>query len=311
MRNLFGVIRTISPLHCGVGTGMNDIDLPVARNKVSGHPLIPASSLKGVMKDALYGDGKSKDMKALFGSHRPDKKEGLFASAISIGDGTLVALPVRSYSGTFAYLASPYTLEQFRKGLSRVRLAKGCPPVPTHLGMTTDKKTYNVMVAQDSLLRVKLSGGDAGETVLLEELDLAVKQDDADAWAEFLAEYYCNSADEKELFKKRFAIAGDNVLNFFCETSLPVDAHIRINDKTGTVEKQALWYEETVPPEALFFSLIGVDHSLMPENDSKADQLTEILLAAATPELYLQVGGKSTTGKGMISLQLKKEGDDA
>lgn len=310
MLNLFGAIRTLSPLHCGVGTGMNDIDLPVAKSKVSGHPLIPASSLKGVLKDKLFN---SEDLRtvALFGSDKPEKKEDLFASAISIGDATLLALPVRSYHGTFAYLASPYTLEQFRKGLNRSGRKNGCPNIPTELGLKEKDESYRAMVTHGSLLKAGGSLAKDGDTVLLEELELVVDPKGAEEWAEHIADLYCSEADEKELFKKRFAIVDDNILNFLCETALPVDAHIRISEKTGTVEQGALWYEETVPPESLFFAVIGVDGSFMPETAMGPEELVNVLLSEQGPELFLQVGGKNTTGKGMVSVRLGKEAEYA
>ena len=94
-------------------------------------------------------------------------------------------------------------------------------------------------------------------------------------------------------------VADDNVLNFMCQTALPVDAHIAIDDKTGTVAPGALWYEESVPPETIFYGVMGVDRSY-DGRDKKADELSDLLCKQA-PKCF-QVGGKSTTGKGFVQL---------
>ena len=125
MINQIFTLRSLSPVHCGVGQGLNDIDLPTARNIISGHPIVPASSIKGVLKDEFLNNGLGKKtgdnnwkekVQSLFGD---DLSE--FASSISVGDANLLALPVRSFFGTFAYLASPYSIQQLKNLYNRMR----------------------------------------------------------------------------------------------------------------------------------------------------------------------------------------------
>ncbi|TWI62866.1 CRISPR-associated Cmr4 family protein [Desulfobotulus alkaliphilus] len=302
MIHLLGAIKTLSPLHCGVGTGMNDIDLPVARHKVSGHPLIPGSSIKGVLKDAFRNDADDR-IEALFGADNPDGNDKkAFASAISMGDALLLALPVRSFYGTFAYLVSPYTLQQFKAALARVMPSLKVPEIPTHLGLKEKNDSYRVMLTTDTLLK-----SPNADMILLEELDLAIDKKKADDWAKIIADLYCVNDEDKTLFAKRFAIADDNALNFLSETGLPVDARIAIDSKTGTVKQGALWYEETVPPETLMYSLIGVDRSFSPDVQQGAEELAAVLISEGKRrELFAQMGGKSTTGKGFVSVSFVK-----
>ncbi len=307
MMNLLCAIRTLSPLHCGVGIGMNDIDLPVARHKVSGHPLIPGSSIKGVLKDRYQQDGlhPREDVEALFGADNPDGSDGkAFASALSMGDANLLALPVRSFHGTFAYLASPYTLQLFKRAMTRIDPAQKFPDIPQNLGLDAQTDNYRVMLTQNTLLK---STGSRANMVLLEELDLLVEASSADSWADAVAQYFCDTDEEKELFKKRFAIADDNTLNFLCDTALPVEARIAIDQDTGTVKQGALWYEETVPPETLFFGVAGVDRSFKSDVAKSAIELSGLLIAHGNGnEIFTQLGGKATTGRGFVSLRFVK-----
>ncbi|MGK5093673.1 type III-B CRISPR module RAMP protein Cmr4 [Deltaproteobacteria bacterium TL4] len=305
MKNILFSLKTLSPLHCGIGQGLSDIDLPTARNTVSGHPIVPGSSLKGVMKDE-FSNGtivpkdqaqKTEYIEALFG-----KDGNEFASAISVGDANLLALPVRSYFGTFAYLASPYTLQLLKKLLERS--GKSYLPAIPSLGMSGDQNpNYKALIPPNSLIQYPQRN-----SILLEELDLLIdsKQTElADKWADVIAPLFFQDEEGQKIFKQRFVIADDNALNFLCETALPVDARIAIDQETGTVKTGALWYEETVPMESLFVGMIGVDKSYKEKFKKTAEELSGFLIRN---HLQFQIGGKSTTGKGFVEIHFNQEG---
>lgn len=307
-------IHALSPLHCGVGQGLNDIDLPTARSPISGHPIIPASSIKGVLKSDFihYGLGKKisamaiNDMwknnlaemtSALFGEEGGTD----FASAISIGDANLLALPIRSFFGTFAYVASPHTLNLFRSNIIRTQDRKDLPLVPT-IGLREENGLYKTQITRESLLRK-----DNGNRVIFEELDLLIEDDNAnvDAWAELIAElFFADDPEGQKLFRQRFAIVDDNVLNFCCETGLPVNARIRIDPETGTVKQGALWYEESVPMESLFTGVAGIQGSYKKGMSATAEELAASL--SCQEVIHCQLGGKATTGKGFVALKFAR-----
>ena len=43
-------VHALSPLHAGTGQGAGIIDLPIAREKATGLPYLPGSSLKGTLR---------------------------------------------------------------------------------------------------------------------------------------------------------------------------------------------------------------------------------------------------------------------
>ena len=43
-------LQAISPLHAGTGQGVGAIDLPIAREKATDIPMVPGSTLKGVLR---------------------------------------------------------------------------------------------------------------------------------------------------------------------------------------------------------------------------------------------------------------------
>jgi CRISPR-associated protein Cmr4 len=85
-----------------------------------------------------------------------------------------------------------------------------------------------------------------------------------------------------------------------------VDARIAIDDNTGTVKDGALWYEETIPPETLFTGTLSVDRSYKKNCAVDAKTLNDFLMAPGT--IYCQIGGKATTGKGFMAIDIISAG---
>jgi CRISPR-associated protein Cmr4 len=288
-------ILTRSGLHCGIGQGLSDIDLPTAKESVTGYPFIPGSSLKGVLRDRF--DDKSDAFQAAFG---PDPNNaGDFASALSFSDARLVCLPVRSWFGTFAYMTSPASLSLLRRLLAEHH---GTPTLPGLPVFPSKTETYHAALPDGSKL---VSQGRLADRVLLEDLDLLVDtkyQDLAGEWADLLAELlHADDPEAQPLFKERFAIVDDNVMSFLCETGLPVAAHNCI-DENGIVKTGALWYEEFVPPEAVFCGAIYAGNGKGKHSTMTADNLLSLVCGKS---IHCQVGGSATTGRGLITMNFK------
>ena len=290
MKNVLFMLQAVTPVHYGCGQGEGDIDMPVVRDITTMHPKIPGDGLKGVLKDYYlskpYDDtDDKKKIESLFSN-------GGFASAFSGGEGHLLALPMRSFFGTFTFVTSPYVLACFKKLLKRV----GCDISDLALPDfgTDSQKCYvtdcSILLGQSSkvlLNEIALEKGDAG-------IDVAT------AWADEIISLMRFTDDtEMMLFKSRFSIVPDDVFNFFCETSLPVEPHIAIDSDTGSTKNGALWYEETVPVHSIFYGNFMIDNSHCGGN-IQADELAE-LLRNNKPEM-IQLGGRATTGKGFVEL---------
>lgn len=290
-------LKTRSGLHCGIGQGLSDIDLPTAKESVSGYPFVPGSSIKGVLRDQFRSDTEM--FLAAFGR---DAKEGDldFASALSFGDARLVCLPVRSYFGTFAYLASPYSLSILAEALLRVNGSKELPALPIYPAGTD---TYRASVPEGS----KLLSSNFNERVLLEDLDLLVdsaSREAAGQWSDTIAAMLFPSDDEyalqaRTLFRQRFLIADDDVMSFLCETALPVATRIKIDQASGVVANGALFMEEFVPPEAIFLGQLYADHGYGQYQHLSAEDLFRFVCGKP---IDCQIGGNATTGRGLVSI---------
>lgn len=264
------LLHALSPLHAGTGHTPDIIDLPTARMKATGIPFLPGSSIKGVLRDARRATDREKT-EAVFG---PSDDPAAHAGALVVGDARLLALPVRSFRGTFAWVTSPLLLTLAKRDLEDASLA-----IPSISGRCARLAQGSVCAHNDKLY--------------LEDLDLVAQvAAEATAWAQRLASLAFPGDD---IFTKRFAVIDDDTMAFLWETATQVDARVRLDERTRTVAKGALWLEESLPPETLLIGLLAADRSRRRDVKMTPD---EVLGFALSGEEVHQLGGKATTGRG-------------
>ena len=64
-------LHAYTPLHSGTGQGVESIDLPIARERATGLPVVPGSSIKGCLRDTIPLTDEEKA--AVFG---PEEERG-------------------------------------------------------------------------------------------------------------------------------------------------------------------------------------------------------------------------------------------
>lgn len=279
-------IQALSSLQPGTGQGVGVIDQPVSREKATGLPYLPGSTIKGVLRDCWELKGIS-DLEQVFG--QTTQADAPYAGSVSLMDGRLLLLPVRSLAGVFAWVTSPFILNRLIRDcrMSRIQGLPSTVPVPTN---------DNVLLTQNPVLKI----GPQINQVILEDLqsDVAPANPLVDAWANWLAEaIQPTDLDWQSDFKKRFCIVSDDVLSYFSETGTEVTPRISIDDETKTASGQALWYEESLPAETILISLV-VAKKVMASTDTVFGGLSKIV---QTP---VQFGGGATVGKGLCKLSL-------
>ena len=128
-------IFTRTPLHVGAGASVGAIDLPIARERHTSFPIIPASSLKGSfvdLWDANLEQGGKKFLRVTSKTAKKDEQEEevvdevlaaawlfgsnndkvAFTGAIQFGEARLLAFPIRSAKGSFAWITCPLMLQR-------------------------------------------------------------------------------------------------------------------------------------------------------------------------------------------------------
>ena len=307
------IIHVLSALHAGTGQGSGVIDLPIAREKATGLPYLPGSSLKGALRTNCnkmfpmrFADGREKQVKCeqIFGSENAENGANS-AGTVQITDQRLLLLPVRSLAGTFAWVTSPYVLYRLARDLEDLHLLS--------------RNNYSVPHVAD-LQSCMVSGSSLmvdAHKVYLEDLDLSVQDDSAHSanasatfWANWLSDYiFREDADGREMLKQQFCIVHDDAFSFLLETATEITARIHLQEESKTVQKGGLWYEEALPAESVLCGLALTTPRSKKENgdaELTPQELNEVFQYVA--QKTLQLGGKSTVGRGQCRVRVFGEG---
>ncbi len=301
----------VSPVHMGAGSAIGAIDSPIQREVHTKHPMFAGSGLKGALRHHFNrawpraeGDDRKPNslINRIFG---PDTSASDFAGALSLSDAQLVALPVRSLKGGFAYVTSPLALARLH------RLA-------TQAGMQLDWSTPAVaadkaLVASADLLQ--------GKQLVLEAFEFPAEVDDKlKAIAQWIATHALGGAGNSyfaDKFKTDLVLLHDTDFAHFARHAMVVEPHVRIDDQSGTAADGGLFYVENLPPETL---MVGLAQASI-ERFKKSSRSNESAALLSAPEVLtfvfagagdaqpgiggklLQIGGDATTGRGLVMVQ--------
>ena len=278
-------LHALSALHCGTGQSAGVVDLPIARARATQLPIVPGSSLRGVLREQVT-KRPGADAETLFGPRTIRSDQGAFAGALSIGDAHLLALPVRCLAGIVSFVTCPFILRRHKRDLERAGASP--PAVPRE----PDKGAARVTPQSVNLVEPK------SRKLVLEDLDLQAHADDALVpWAQRIARAVHPGDDDTQAdVVARLALVSDDVMSFLAETATDVRARIRLDPKTGTVARGALWYEEHLPAETVLWGVFAVAGSSKEDDRRTADDL-----ARTVPEdELLQLGGNAGVGSGLV-----------
>lgn len=312
------LLFTRTPLHVGAGASVGAIDQPIQRERHTGFPIIPASSLKGTFADAWAGeffqngDGERsrvkrgsngdnappeiKDSAWLFGS---DDASLAWAGAIQFGEARLLAFPIRSARGSFGWVTSPLLLRRaVREGVLPAGLL---PSVPS--GQADDAARF----AKGGPLAIE-------DKVVLEEYTFTHS---GDVPAE-IGERFKLLLEDDPVWSEagtRLVILSDGMMSFFAQNACEIAQHVRIDDRTGTAAGGALFNQENVPSETLFYSAVycfnertarKADHERRTA-DRAADAFRNKIAAAGG---VFQFGGDASTGLGYCTVKLSRPAEE-
>lgn len=292
MTTCLTLIHAMSPLHAGTGQSVGAIDLPIARERPTGIPLIPGSSIKGALRAR---SGKDDPLtKDVFGPETTASSE--HAGSVQFSDAHLLLLPVRSIRGTFAWVTSPYLIRKFVRGAREA-------------GFKLDQLPGNPKMEACCVLGDTLKISKGGK-VVFEDLDFepeATQEDALKAFAKALGEalFPEGSADADEWrasLTARICLVHDDIMSLLLDTATEVSAHIRLNNETKTVAGGALWYQESLPAESVLAGLAVASDVPKSRSGREADDLIEHVTTLTKG--LVQLGGKATVGQGTCFVRI-------
>ena len=278
-------IHALTGLHPGSGTALGVVDLPVQRERHTDWPIIPGSSLKGVMRAECARDNRGdKDVLAVFGPETGAASD--HAGAVAFSDARILAFPVRSLTGVFAWVTCPDVLNRLKRDLALI--GGGFPPVPAVGKDKTACAEDSPLIAHDGRL-------------MLEEFEF-LRDGDAREVADWIASRAVEDTGTQERLRAHLAILHNDDFTHFVRNATEVVARVGLDYERKTVRKGALFYEEYLPAETLFYSLALCSASRRP--NSELSTATDILqwLSKNAPKT-LQIGGGETVGKGFCAVR--------
>ena len=282
-KNVMSVF-TRSPMHIGAGSSVGIVDLPIIRERHTGYPVIPGSSLKGVLADLWKEDMEKNDKgkwfrkidstaEKLFGVDNDPKKAA--TGNLLVGESRIVAFPVRSAKAGFAWVTCPLALGRYFRDA-------------------------NVKTAIPLLKEMECAAPAAlcfdQQSIILEEYLISVKTDVPEAIVAEMKKLSDDSLWQEEL-QNHLVILSDEMFKYFVESTCEIAQHVKINDDTGTADGGALFNQENVPAETMFYTAI---HEL---KDGCIDALKAKMQENNN---LLQIGADATTGLGWCSVAFQE-----
>jgi CRISPR-associated protein Cmr4 len=284
-------IHALTGLHPGSGTALGTVDLPIQRERHTQWPIIPGSTLKGILRDACRrSTGNNGDLFAAFGPETAEADK--HAGALSLTDARILAFPVRSLRGVFAWVTCPAVLERLKRDLVLGRSDANAISLPTVPGKDKALCQKNGPLLVD------------GNKLVLEEFEFerTGKADDVATWVSQRA--VADDATQNRL-ESHLVVLHDDDFTHFVRHATEVVARIALDYERKTVKSGALFYEEFLPAETLFYSVVLASASRR-EGHGKSAGVILRYLRDNLPRI-LQIGGDETIGKGLCAVRLDGE----
>jgi len=250
-------------IHPGSGSDTGFVDLPVAREAATDYPVIYGSSFKGALLDLVRSNDTSAASK-LFGERDN-------AGALLVSDVRLLLLPVRSMTSHYKWITCPHLIERFdrdavRSGSLRRPVAFEGPSTGSYLGE---------------------GAGD----LFLEERQFQPAGSLPDGLIAAIAPLVPHEAVRKRL-ASQLVVLSDGDFAWFARYGLAVNARNVLDTEKKTSKN--LWYEETIPPDSLFYCLLA---------ERQRDAVSAIANYLGQRP-YIQAGGNATIGQGWFAVAL-------
>ncbi len=326
----FLTLRTITPLHVGTGEGVGIIDLPIQREKHTQIPKVEGSSLKGALREAFEAVTQQNDEEAInvhriFGIDEDtpgfkEKKEEIrsrlgfkkddplsISGCVAISDAFPVLFPVRSAKNVFALVTSPLIMSRLFMLMQAVEPNNKYASEIESLSMLADSFEENKLqafVIDGTKLIVK------DNKIVLEDLTFEADNSYSGALeklSKFVEENFVVDKYLKNKILYDIVLIPDDIFKNFVLQGTEVITRTKIDNKTGTVSKTALWTEEYLPTETLLISGVFISNEFSKsENKLSAEDVESILTQIIDGRLLntFQLGGNSTIGKGILKLKI-------
>ena len=224
-------IHAQTSLHPGSGTALGVVDLPIQRERHTQWPVIPGSALKGILRDACRRKaGNNGELFAVFGPETVEADK--HAGALTLTDARILAFPVRSLRGVFAWVTCKAVLERLNRDL------KVAGQLAISLNLKLDKE--EAVCPDNSPLLVD------GDRLVLEEFEFKQKEK-AGLISEWIGIRAVGDTATQDRIKSHLVVLYDDDFTHFVRHATEIVARIGLDYERKTVKAGALFYQECLP----------------------------------------------------------------
>jgi CRISPR-associated protein Cmr4 len=289
------LLHAVTPLHVGIEDSLGGVDLPTMKERHTGYPLVPGSSVKGVLRTEAAPQFKTRPEEGLAAFGPDSTASGDFRGGLVFTDALLLALPVRSLSGTFAWVTCGQILRRLARDLS-VCPGFVLPEVPSPspaealvAGVEYEPPTEGEAKTVRASSSLVIEDGTSRRVFLEESVVTARPEPSVGLLAEAIGGWlWPRDADAIEFFRDRFLLVHEDVFGYLVRLGLEVRARVKIDRELGTAADTGPWSEEHMPAETVLYGLVmgrGTTYVERPSDDAKE--------AKAAP-----AGGEAAGGDG-------------
>lgn len=291
--------RNITPLHIGCGQAVGIVDLPIIRERSTGYPFIPGSGLRGSFRDH-FRDAGNEQITALFGPDNDDNnQEDKYAGCISVHDARLLFFPVRANLDVFLWITCPMIIDRYSRDVTAFK-------VGTEVALGEIKN-----LADHSFVGPNRMADNADARLHLEEFAFSPAANNNDPQEKLLrfANRIGECVSEPNMGQRTVLLSNRSFFHFVNYATMLVQHNALTSAKT--VKRGALFSLESLPPESIFYGIVGgtkqrkeaetADAGLLPEK-SLAALKTGLLGENGEASVFMHFGGKESTGHGLTQV---------
>lgn len=277
-------IRPFTNMHVGSGkSNSGKVDNLVQRDVLTEHPVIHSTSLKGAFRELLLNYLAADVIDTIFGKGNEKKngKESNSDNPNSAGqcdffNAHLLTFPMRSDKVSYVHATSPQIILNF---LDKVKF----------LEVTTEPKLVEALEKLGNLSITQ------NNPIVFDASLASAKIENHKTIAQKCSTIQLTIEEQKliaDFLGTPIAILNDEELTGFLKKKLPVIARNFLDNG----QSKNLWYEEIVPRETLFYTIVT-----SPAN-------VDVFYDAFDGIKQIQIGGNSSVGYGYCKINIQKQG---
>lgn len=282
---IFGLLAQTA-VHAGIEKSSGVIDLAIQRESFNNWPCVYGSSVKGALRSKAMDEQVNKsNLNLVFGSGMGSARDQ--AGALAVGDARLLLFPIRSLTSQFKWVTCPAALNRYRVDSKRI-------------GRNIEFPTDFKIEKNQALIHESQNNA----ALFLEENRFRTIKSDLNEVIGKLA-LLMNGDDAANRLGKQLVIVNDDSFSYFVQHCTAVNAHIAIDRDSKVVKPGALWYEETLPPETLFYFVLSASNSRSKKSGAEitAETILDEITTLFSQHPWLRLGGNETVGMGWCAVR--------